>query len=231
MGARGRPSVARRRREPRGCGRLLVQALLVLFALYLLLRLAGPWLLESYARWLVVDDPMRRSDAVVALSGGDGERLHAAIQLYRKGLAGALLIVGPDVPLLKVYSGEDSLTQGEAKRRIAIRKGIPADSIILALGSTSTIEEARVTLAEARVRHWRSVLIVTDPFHTRRARATFHRVFHGSEIALVMYHLPESRSAQKIPRWWTRESDSMAVFTETVKMIFYAANHRVWPWG
>jgi len=72
---------------------------------------------------------------------------------------------------------------------------------------------------------------VAPPIVPARSRAARRRLFHGSEIALVMYHLPESRSAQKIPRWWTRESDSMAVFTETVKMIFYAANHRVWPWG
>jgi uncharacterized SAM-binding protein YcdF (DUF218 family) len=231
MGARGRPPRVNRRRGAGGCGRFLLRGLLILGGLYFVLRLAGPWALESYARWLVVDDPARRSDAVVALSGGDGERLHAAIQLYKRGLAGALLIVGPDVPFLKVYSGEDSLTQGEAKRRIAVRRGIPADSVVLALGSTSTIEEARQSLAEARARKWRSMLIVTDPFHTRRARATFHKVFDGSGITLTMYHLPESRSAQRIPRWWTRESDSMAVFTESVKLVFYAVNYRVWPWG
>lgn len=214
-----------------GCSRTLALMAGALIVLILLLRWWGPSLLEGYARWLVVQDPLRRSDAAVALSGGDGERLHAAIALYKQRLAGCLLIVGPDVPLLKVYTGQDSLTQGEAKRRIAVRRGVPRDSALVSLGATSTWEEAQSTLREARARGWRSIIIVTDPFHTRRARATFHKIFNKTGITVVTYHLPEGRSYQKVKRWWRRESDGMAILTETIKLIFYAANHHVYPWS
>ena len=92
--------------------------------------LLAPRLLQSYARGFIVGDTLEPSDAVVALAGGDGERMGAAIGLYKRGLATKLLITGPDTPLLPVYTGEDSLTQGEIKRRIAVKRGVPAESIV-----------------------------------------------------------------------------------------------------
>lgn len=229
--------MSRRRREHRdlaqspGCLSGCLSRLCGLIVLLLLAWFFGPSILTSYARWLIVQDPVTRADALVALSGGEGERLHASISLYRQGKAGCLLLVGPDAPLLKVYTGEDSLTQGEAKRRIAVRKGVPSDSAIVAVGANSTWDEAQITLGEARARGWRSITIVTDPFHTRRARATFRKVLRGQPVAVCTYHLPADRSTYKPERWWTRERDLMSVLTETIKLVYYAYHYRVWPWG
>lgn len=215
----------------RGCLHGCISRLVGLAILALLAWFLGPPVLTAYARWFIVSDPVVRADAVVALSGGEGERLHASINLYKQGKAGCLLLVGPAVPLLKVYSGEDSLTQGEAKRRIAVRKGVPPDSVIVSLGATSTWEEAQTTLTEARARGWRSITLVTDPFHTRRARATFRKAFHGQPVRIAVYHAPLEHSSYNTEKWWTRERDLMAVLTETVKMVFYAYHHHVYPWS
>lgn len=212
-----------------GCIRFFVAAVLVLAGIFLVLTWVGPRLLEKYAGWLVVASTEERADAAIILGGGDGERLHAGVQLYKAGRAGYLLITGPDVPLLKVYSTEDSLTQGEAKRRIAVRRGVPDDSILLALGPTSTWQEALRARSESESHHWNSIVVVTDPFHTRRTKATFERVFRGSPIRIGIYHLPEGRSAQKVERWWTRESDYMAVVTESMKLVFYVYSYGIRP--
>ncbi len=214
-----------------GCLRSCAFRLAALVVLALLIRLLGPPALTAYARWLIVEDPIERADAVVALSGGEGERLQASINLYQQGRAGCLLLVGPAIPLLKVYTGEDSLTQGEAKRRIAVRRGVPPDSVFLSLGATSTWEEAQATLAEARARNWQSIILVTDPYHSRRARATFRHTFRGLPIRLAVYHLPLERSSYHPEKWWDRERDLMAVMTETIKTVFYAYHHRVYPWS
>ncbi len=211
-------------------GRRLLTWIGIVLVVVVVWRIA-PFLLDRYARWLIVQDPVPKSDAIVVLSGGDGERLHAAIDLYKQGRADNLLIVGPDVPFLKIYTGEDSLTQGEAKRRIALRKGIPPEAILTSLGANSTWAEAQSALREARALRWRSIIVVTDPFHTRRARATFRKVFNGSGVAVRMYHLPIGRSSQNPEHWWDRESDGVAVFTETLKLFFYAHTHGVWPWS
>jgi uncharacterized SAM-binding protein YcdF (DUF218 family) len=226
-----RPRESRDHPRRPGCIPGCISRLAGLVVLALLAWLLGPPILTAYARWLIVIDPVTRADAVVALSGDEGERLQAAINLYRQGKAGCLLLVGPEIPLLKVYTDEDSLTQGEAKRRIAVRKGVPPDSAIVSLGATSTWGEAQTTLAEARGRGWRSITVVTDPFHTRRARATFRKAFRGQPVRIAMYHAPLEHSSYNPQRWWTRERDLMAVLNETGKMIFYAYHHHVYPWG
>lgn len=218
-----RTGSSRRHRVARG---LVALALLLLLA-----KLLAPRILQSYARSFIVGDSLTQCDAVVALAGGDGERLGAAINLYKRGLAAKLLITGPDTPLLPVYTGEDSLTQGEIKRRIAVKRGVPAESIVMRLEATSTIEEAESVLHAAREQGWQSVLVVTSPYHTRRTRATFHRVLRGSGVRVIVWHLPLAESVDNPRRWWTREYDTMAILTETVKTFFYAYNYRIFPWG
>ena len=87
------------------------------------------------------------------------------------------------------------------------------------------------SLEEARLQRWKSIIVVTDPFHTRRSRSTFRTVFRGSGIGVRMFHLPEGRSSQSVRRWWRREYDVMAVTTESIKLVFYAYRHGVWPWA
>ncbi len=198
-----------------------VRILAILALIALLLTAAMPPLLTAYARWLMAADPPRSADVAVVLAGGEGERLLAAMRIYREGRAGAILIVGPDVPLLPVYTGEDSLTQGEVKRRIAIRRGIPDEDVWLALGATSTYEEARHARAELERRGAKSAIVVTSPMHLRRSRATFRKIFEGSGIEVGVESLPADIATERADRWWTRERELVAVFTETVKGALY----------
>lgn len=75
------------------------------------------------------------------------------------------------------------------------------------------------------------MIVVTDPFHTRRSRATFHRVLRGSGVHVRIWHLPLTESMQSPHHWWRDEDDTMAIFTETVKLGFYWTQHGVRPWG
>lgn len=211
--------------------RKIVIWLSALILVIVAVRLLAAPVMNAYARWLIVDEPFERVDAALVLGGGEGERLAAAIQLFRSDRAGGIVILGPDAPFLKVYTGEDSLTQGEAKRRIAVKKGVPDSLVTLVLGAQSTYEEA-VTAREAlRDGRWKSIAVVTSPFHTRRARATFRKVFENPDVEVKMYHLPIERSSQNPDRWWNRESDTMAVITESIKLVFYAYRYRIWPWS
>jgi uncharacterized SAM-binding protein YcdF (DUF218 family) len=108
---------------------------------------------------------------------------------------------------------------------------VPSDSAFVSLGANSTWDEAQSTIVEARAHGWRSVTIVTDPFHTRRARATFRKVFHDQPVRISVYHLPVERSSYNPVKWWTRERDLMSVSNESIKMVYYAYRYRIWPWG
>jgi uncharacterized SAM-binding protein YcdF (DUF218 family) len=201
----------------------------VIIALLVVILLAAPSILDGYARWLIEVDPPVDADVAVVLGGGEGERLGAALRIWHQGRTPALLITGPAKPLLRVYTGEDSLTQGEAKRRIAVRKGVPESQVWLALGPTSTYEEAIEVRGVLEERGVKSAIAVTSPFHSRRARRTFLRIFEGSPIRLTLETLPLELSQDQPDLWWTREHEMMTVFTETVKLFFYWNRYGVSP--
>lgn len=206
-----------------------VRILAVIILLGLVAILAAPSILTGYARWLIETDPPEDADVAVVLGGGEGERLGAALRIWKEGRVPAILITGPAKPLLRVYTGEDSLTQGEAKRRIAIKKGVPESQVWLALGPTSTHEEAITVRRVLEEREAKSAIVVTSPFHSRRARRTFLKVFDGSPIGLALETLPLELSQDQPDRWWTREHEMMTVFTETVKLFFYWNRYGVSP--
>ena len=211
--------------------RKLVVWLSALILVIVAVRLLAAPAMTAYARWLIVEEPFDRVDAALVLGGGEGERLAAAIQLFRSEKARGIVILGPDAPFLKVYAGEDSLTQGEAKRRIAVKKGVPDSLVTLVLGAQSTYEEAITAREASRGARWKSIAVVTSPFHTRRARATFRKVFENPDLEVKIYHLPIERSSQNPDHWWHRESDTMAVITESIKLGFYAYRYHIWPWS
>ncbi|MBD3162417.1 MAG: hypothetical protein GF328_09940 [Candidatus Latescibacteria bacterium] len=112
-----------------------------------------------------------------------------------------------------------------------MRRGVPEESAWLALGATSTYEEAIVVRRDLEDRGIDRAIVVTSPFHSRRAGRTFRHVFRGSGIALSVETLSLERSEDQVERWWRREHELMAVFTESVKLLYYWNRHGVAPVG
>src|SRR5260221_3645859 len=64
----------------------------------LLFTLAGSYAFLHAGLWLVREDPLQKSLAVVVLSGGLPDRAFAAAQNYRDGLAREVLVTQPLQP-------------------------------------------------------------------------------------------------------------------------------------
>lgn len=191
--------------------------------------LLAPRILEGYGRWLIRPDPPGRADVAVILGGGEGERLGAAIWIWRDGRVRELLISDAGLPVMPADSGRGFLTGGETKRRSAIYYGVPASAIRMIEGAKSTHDEALLVRSYLESRGTRSAIVVTSPFHSRRARATFRQAFRGSPVHVAVEIPPDSLSDHRVARWWTREHETMAVFTETVKILFYWRRYGIPP--
>jgi uncharacterized SAM-binding protein YcdF (DUF218 family) len=111
-----------------------------------------------------------KADAIVVFAGGVGEsgragggaqeRLKQAIDLYRGGYA----------PVLILSSGYVySFHEAESMRALAIDQGVPASAILLEERSTNTFQNVRYVDDILRDRRWRRILLVSSPYHMRRA--------------------------------------------------------------
>jgi uncharacterized SAM-binding protein YcdF (DUF218 family) len=197
--------------------------------LILILILMGPRLLQAWAGWLVVDNRPMPADAILVLGGGRGERLAAGLELYREGWAGRIYISGPNEPGISRYLDPDASTRVEWMRRLAVKQGVPENSIMIILGPSSTYEEASMSKEIFLQSQFSRILVVTSPYHTRRAYQTFRRIYKDSGIDVRVIAAPWETMRHRQGEWWRHESDTFAILNETGKLIFYLLKYRIPP--
>jgi len=157
-----------------------------------------PYELTLSARALIREDALRQSDVIVAL-GGDARCLREkqAAELFQKGLAQRLIVSG--VP----YAW--GLHTGEAAKKYVVSLGVPDDKVIVLRDSWNTRQEALSVHSLMRDNLWQSAIIVTSPFHSRRALYTFERYAPG--LVFISSPLPAAPPEWQPERWWSRRGD------------------------
>jgi uncharacterized SAM-binding protein YcdF (DUF218 family) len=146
-------------------------------AIQVLIGLVGAYLLVFHTNlvwWaaapLNAAAPLAPADAIVVFAGGVGEsgkagggtqeRLQRAIDMYKAGYASHLVLSSG-----YVYS----FPEADLMRSAAIQEGVPPAAISLEQRATDTHENVIYVDRIVRERGWRSLLLVTSPYHTRRA--------------------------------------------------------------
>jgi uncharacterized SAM-binding protein YcdF (DUF218 family) len=139
-------------------GRLLLVLLVLLLAAWAAVGVRFVLLPEQ--------DSRREADAVVVLSG-DHLRLGKALELMFRGVAPTLVISDGRAP---GWREANRLCRGVARFTVLCFKPRPY----------STRGEARGVARLARIRGWRSVLVVSSTYHVTRARLLFERCVGAS---------------------------------------------------
>jgi uncharacterized SAM-binding protein YcdF (DUF218 family) len=127
--------------------------------------------------------PPSKADAIVVFAGGVGEsgragggaqeRLKQAIDLYRGGWA----------PYLVFSSGfVYSFHEADAMRALAVDQGVPAGVIALEERATNTYQNVRYVDEILRDHRWHKVLLVSSPYHMRRALLVWHKQAPDVEV-------------------------------------------------
>jgi uncharacterized SAM-binding protein YcdF (DUF218 family) len=176
--------------------RLVAVLLVGVAALVLALAVAVPRL----GAWLVVADPLERSDAIFVLDGRTPSREVEAVALYHRGLApyiGLSLARDPQRVARRVARMPPPQ---EAARGILTTLGVPEGAILLMTKEVTNTEEELAAIAEmAHARGFRRVILVSSPSHTRRIRMMWDA---GHERALPALVHPNGYDAFDGRRWW-----------------------------
>jgi uncharacterized SAM-binding protein YcdF (DUF218 family) len=120
-------------------------------------------------------------------------RLVEAESLWRQGLAPRLFVAGG-------VTGDATRSEAEAGRDWLLARGLPAAAILLEDRSQHTLENLFNVRAHMRAAGWHSLLLVSDPLHLARARATAR----GLDLAVRCRPAREAPPAPGSPAWWLR---------------------------
>lgn len=171
---------------------------------------------------LVTVDTLAPADAIVVLGGDAGNywRVRHAVDLYNAGRAPVVVFSGGE---LKDAGLECSSAQLSVEA--AQKLGFPPAAAIVADGAQSTYDEA-INLRRLTEQHrWRSLIVVTDAFHTRRASCTFRALLPG----VIVYLSAAPNPVYDPARWWQTEDGLVAVFSESLKLCFYWLRYDIAP--
>jgi len=165
----------------------------------------------------VLDPPQpapRPSDAIVVISGDEQmARFQEGVNLYRRGYGRYLVFSGA--------AFDAGVSNADVMRDLAVQRGVPESAILeepLGADTWGNAIHTRKLLTANGLRH---ALLVTSPYHARRAQLTFDAAYADSGIELMVHAAPDSQWRKL--SWWREPETRRLTFTEFQKLGYILA--------
>jgi uncharacterized SAM-binding protein YcdF (DUF218 family) len=169
-------------------------------------------------RWLIVEDPLEKAQAIVILSGRMPMRAKEAARLYNAGYAPQIWLtrsVEPAASLQELhiaYLGEDFFNS-----RVLMQEGVPSTAIrVLEPSINNTADEIAVIAAELQRQRGAAVIIVTTKAHTRRVRTLWNELSAARGKAIVRGAFTDTFAPA---HWWRSTGDALDVVREVLGLL------------
>ncbi len=189
--------------------RTLLRALLFLAILAFLGFALLVWKVDRLGRV----DAAREADVIVVLGARvnqDGtpgsdltSRTYHAVDLWSAGVAPYMICTGG-------FQNEP-LSAAAVCKRFAGDLGVPAERILIADGSSNTMEDAEVAAKVMDRQGWRSAVLVSHPLHLFRARWLFQRA--GVDAMTSPTSTETHRIVLPVRLWYATREAAGIIFT------------------
>jgi uncharacterized SAM-binding protein YcdF (DUF218 family) len=174
-----------------------------------------PWA----ARWLDVGrPPASPADYVYILGGGTGTRELTGAVIFKQGWAGGVLITHVAPSTANEIAGVP--LYHDLARRFLLERGVPNDAIgLVGRQCQTTYDEARSLRAWLDDHPTDRIIVVTDFYHTRRARWIMQRMLGPARERVSFTSSPsDSFDANN---WWRNEIGFRAIPNEYAGLVYY----------
>jgi uncharacterized SAM-binding protein YcdF (DUF218 family) len=171
-------------------------ALLFVVALCALVYFARYPIMRYVAESWVVDESAAHADAIVVLGDDNfyADRATRAAELFRQGVAPVVVASGRRI---RPNAGMAELIEHDL-----VERGVPKEKIVrFSQDADSTREEAEAVARLAEEHHWKSLVLVTSNYHTRRTRYIYEKVVPPGMTIVVA----SAKDGDFDPeRWWEK---------------------------
>lgn len=157
---------------------------------------------------LLVEHVPTRSDAIVLLGGEAANRVFQAAAVYHRDLAPRIIITGDG--------------DCEIIRERLVMARVPGENIVTECQARNTKENALRTVEIMRRQGWRSGIVITSWFHSRRAYKAFRA--EGPDLTWTSAPSYDGMDASGRPG----ASMFVVVTFEYVKAVWYAVRYGYW---
>ena len=199
----------------------LVLVVLALGAVTVVLQRAA--VLTWIGSLLVVEDPLIQADVVLPLAGGDWDREIEAAELFRGGHARDVVLTLEPEAATRTYLTDRGIylpTAEERRLKVLAALGVPPERVtVIRTPVTSTLDEARLVGAWAAGSGVRTVILVSTPYHTARAKYIFDRYAATAQTKFIVRSTKLSEF--RPDSWWTSRAMLREGIFELEKLVAY----------
>ena len=170
-------------------GKIVILAVLILIVV---LFFWHEYLLRQIGHFLVFEQEPQKSEVIVVLNGRDTERSLATVDLYNEGYGNLIVFArGSKQPGCEEFYkrvGKELYSKTFLQRALEAM-GIPEKSVkLIGNGAASTYDEAKATKRFLEENGYKSILVVTSKWHSKRAYLTFKSMFkNDKKINITCY--------------------------------------------
>lgn len=163
-------------------------------------------IVKNITKYLIIKDNKQISDVIVILGGWKSEeRIEYGIELYKQGYGRKLLLSG---------GGTE-----KSKMKKFLSAGVMEDDVIFEENSSSTYENALFTKDILMNNNINSMILVTTPDQSRRARFIFKKIYRKTDI--MIFSSPASGTHFSPECIMNNKEAKEQLVLEVSKLIYY----------
>lgn len=163
--------------------------------------------------YLAEEDTPQSSDLIFVFGAKTPARIEKAIELYHKGFAPRMMLSGGNP-----FYNQQSISEAEKYRDIAIQNGVPPNDIILETSSITLPDNVGASLnqlkaAKIAIKSW---ILVNSPYSQRRGYGIFQK--HTTDkVRIYRVNCPTAQMYSR-EQWFKNTEGIKVIFNELVKL-------------
>ena len=176
------------------------------------------------AQFLIVREPIDKSDAIIVLSGSATfrERAQHAGELFNAGRANRIVLTNDNLKSGWSSAAQRNPYYHELAKEELRRAGVPDQNIeTLMVPIVGTYDEALKLRDYCEQKSLNSVVVVTSAYHSRRALWTFRKVFSATRKQVGIDPVAAGIETPSPATWWLSRFGWDLVPREYVKLVGY----------
>ncbi len=188
------------------------------------------FILRGVGEFLVFAQPPQKVDLIVALAGEDIARVLGTVEMYKAGYAGRIFRAREPFP--DAYERLIALGGRYVEPRDNFREMLHSLGVGLPAFLTddrqveSTYHEARVVRDFLRKNSFKSIMLITSRYHSRRAYLTYKLILKDEGVKIIS--CPTRYDEFDLDRWWKVRTQAKKALYEYERLPFYLLRYGLW---
>ncbi|MFH1749605.1 MAG: YdcF family protein [bacterium] len=171
------------------------------------------WSIVGIGFYLSPQNQLEKTDAIIVISGGETKaRTREGVDLYFQNYAQKIIFSGAAKD-----QDRSGISNAQMMANIALDFGVSENAMILEETSKTTFENAKEVKKILEQNNWKSIILVTSPYHQKRTYFSFKKAL-SEEYTIINRSATDSTWRKN--GWWRTKEGWYLSLNEIQKIIY-----------